>query len=66
MKSEFDKVLFIPIGLLAVGALLVIFSTGESFGIEKGEMNIKEAAVKANVAEWIADENGKPEFRFKQ
>lgn len=66
MNNDFDKVLLIPIGLLIISGLLVIFSIGESYGTGKGEMNIKEAAIKANVAEWVADKNGKPEFRFKQ
>lgn len=66
MNNNFDKVLLIPITLLSIILLIGIFSFWENKGIQKGEMNMKEAAVKANVAEWIADEDGKPEFRFKQ
>jgi hypothetical protein len=66
MNNDFDKVLIIPIALLSIIVLIAIFSFWENKGVHRGEMNIKEAAVKANVAEWVADEDGKPEFRFKQ
>jgi len=66
MNNEFDKVLLIPIGVFVISGMSAIFSIGESYGTRKGEMNMKEAAVKANLAEWVADEDGKPEFKFKQ
>lgn len=66
MNNDFDKVLLIPMGLVALTAILAICNFCEYQGIQKGEMNMKEAAVKANLAEWVADEDGKPEFRFKQ
>jgi hypothetical protein len=66
MNNNFDKVLLFPIGLLTISVLFAVLQIGESYGVRKGEMNIKEAAVKANVAEWIAGEDGSPEFRFKQ
>jgi hypothetical protein len=66
MNNDFDKVLLLPISLIILTALIASFAFWENKGVQKGEMNIKEAAVKANVAEWIADKDGKPEFRFKQ
>lgn len=35
-------------------------------GCSMGEKKIKQEAVEANVAEWIADKEGNVEFRFKQ
>lgn len=35
-------------------------------GCSMGEKKIKQEAIKANVAEWIADKDGNVEFRFKQ
>ena len=46
--------------------LLSIIVVSWAIGCSMGEKKIKQEAVKANVAEWTADENGKPEFRFKQ
>lgn len=66
MKSEFDKVLLIPIGMLAILALGGMFSFGDHLGIQKGKREMMQEAVRANVAEWVADKDGKPEFRFKQ
>jgi len=48
------------VGLFSLG-IVVLF-----IGIGMGEKKIKQEAVKANVAEWIADKDGNVEFRFKQ
>lgn len=48
------------VGLFSLG-IVVLF-----IGIGMGEKKIKQEAVKANVAEWIANKDGNVEFRFKQ
>lgn len=66
MNNDFDKALLIPIGLLGILALGAMFSLGDHLGIQKGKREMMQEVVKANLAEWVADEDGKPEFRFKQ
>jgi len=66
MNNDFDKALLIPIGLLSILALGGMYSLGDFNGIQKGKREMMQEVVKANLAEWVADENGKPEFRFKQ
>jgi len=46
--------------------LLCIMVFSWAIGCSMGEKKIKQEAVKANVAEWIADKDGNVEFRFKQ
>lgn len=46
--------------------LLSIIVVSWAIGTSMGEKKIKQEAVKANVAEWIADKDGNVEFRFKQ
>lgn len=52
-----------PIFYVVFLTLIVISWT---IGCSMGEKRIKREAVKANVAEWIADKDGNVEFRFKQ
>lgn len=66
MNNDFDKALLIPICLFGILALGGMFCLGDYCGIQKGKREMMQEVVKANLAEWIADKDGKPEFRFKQ
>lgn len=66
MDNKFDKLLLIPMSLFGILVLGGMFSLGDYCGIQKGKREMMQEVVKANLAEWVADEDGKPEFRFKQ
>lgn len=51
--------------LIAVIALMVCVGI-YAYGFSQGERVTREAAVRSNVAHWVADKDGKPEFKFKQ
>ena len=50
--------------ILAVIALCIAVSN--SFGKFLGEARVREEAVIKGHAEWVADTNGKPQFKWKE
>jgi len=54
--------LIIPCVILASFACIVSNLCGEVSGID----NMKQQAVQAGHAEWVADKRGKPQFKWKE
>ena len=50
--------------LVLLAAFAVGFYAGIIVGETKGVADTRRAAIKAGVAEWKADENGRPEFQW--
>ena len=49
------------------GAVAVsMFIIGLVLGIYLGHSEIKEEAIRAGHAEWVADASGKPQFKWKE
>ena len=46
--------------------LTVAIGVSNLCGYEKGIDKMKEEAIRAGVAEWVADASGKPQFKWKE
>ena len=46
--------------------LTVAIGVSNLCGYEKGIDKMKEEAIRAGHAEWVADESGKPQFKWKE
>jgi len=57
-----DGHLIIPI---VVGVLIGCFASNR-FGVEMGVDKVQQEAVIKGHAEWVADTNGKPQFKWKE
>ena len=54
--------LIIPCVVLVLFACVISNLCGLTSGIDK----MKEEAIRAGVAEWVADASGKPQFKWKE
>ena len=49
------------------GAVAVsMFVIGIILGFTRGDTLLREEAIRAGVAEWVADASGKPQFKWKE
>jgi hypothetical protein len=53
-----------PIAYALIGCLFVALST--VIGLHRGENLMREEAVLKGHAEWVADQSGKPAFKWKE
>ena len=53
------------VGLLAVMLFVLGFFLGLMMGFNAGIGLKEEAAIRMNAAEWVADKDGKPQFKWK-
>ena len=45
---------------------VVMFVIGIILGFTRGDTLLREEAIRAGVAEWVADASGKPQFKWKE
>jgi len=62
MKSESDG-FQTKVVLVVIIFCIAIFGT---YGRHRGETDVREEAVLKGHAEWVADQSGKPQFKWKE
>lgn len=58
--------LLIKCAILVIGACVVSNTCGFNTGIDRGTDNMQKEAVLKGHAEWVADTNSKPQFKWKE
>jgi hypothetical protein len=57
--SDFSPIMFLVVVFCCVAAATII-------SLARGETLVREEAVAAGHAEWMADKSGKPQFKWKE